>query len=210
MKRSLRPGCVLGILVFLTACSTGFGDIVYTSGPSDGLAIRDWSSGVFAAVDRNDPMPYAYHDSLLTHWEMPIFQFPISSLHGMIDAQATMHLFNNGGAGAVTPRYYGEGNGIIRYEQATAGTSVGAFDASTYGWVDFDVSEEVQDAIDNGYPWVVFNFHIPAYTYVTFSAAEDTDWEPWLEVIDLFPEPATLGLMAFGLLPLLRRRKRSV
>ena len=222
MKRSCSPKCVFGslaVVCLLAICTTGLGDIVYSDGPSDGLALRDWTSGVFTRTYTDDVVLFAYHDTITARWEMPIFQFPISSFHGWIDVQATMGMFSMGGGGTVTPRYWGGGNGVIQYQQATAGTSVGAFNAATFGWVEFDVSDEIEDAIQNGYDWAVFNVHIPPYAFATISAAEDydpdiIDWDyrPWLEVTasGAPPEPAALSMLAVGLLALLRRRKRPV
>ena len=225
MNGSLK--LVIGAVVCILASSAvSFADIVYTTANSDGLAIRDWSAGVTTSVDRNDDVLCAWHDSFLTHWQMPVFQFPISSFHGWDYVQATLNLYNNSyyvdysvnpfgdfisPGGLVSLRYYGAGNGFIYYDQATSGQFIAPFDASNTGWTEFDVSDAVNDAIDNGFDWVVFNFHVPSSSVVLFAPYEDSWGDgPWLEINETTapPEPATLLMLTFGALPLLRRCRR--
>jgi len=72
------------------------------------------------------------------------------------------------------------------------------------GWLSIDVTDYIQADLNNGHDWAVFSFPYKSYSSLKFSSAE-TDNGAYLAVV--IPEPATMGMLGFGSLFLLRRRK---
>jgi len=83
-----------------------------------------------------------------------------------------------------------------------AGTHIG------YGWQVFDVTDIVAAWTQGNDPAPNYGFYLVPGNYVRHSSEMGWDLQPVL-FVDFVPEPATLGLLAAGVLVLLNRRRNA-
>lgn len=192
------------------------GAVVYTSGPGDAISILNVLRNVRFHYIRSTAGILEgrreYLGGVNYSWVVPVLQFPLHHFNGMADVSATLGLYctRNTGSGKASLRYVDmPGNGNIQSSLAGTGADIANGRIYGTGWMTFDVSCEVQTAIDKGYEWAVFNVHLPSDMEVHFISSENTDARyadvhPQLSVI---PEPATLAMLLAGGALLYRRRR---
>ena len=152
------------------------------------------------------------------HESKGIFKFSLSGLAADVD-MAVLHLWIDGQQYTPNPATISRiavGNGTsVTFDDSSAAalsTAVQAFNyASSGGWVSLDVASLVNAARGESASYVAFRLVESPYVqegshnqfYLVSSSA--TVHQPYLDYT--IPEPAALGLLALGALPLLRRRR---
>lgn len=221
MKRLLCSKRFKGFacLVVLILANSSFAVVINTSGTSDGTANwYKWMNGQDKSTSTAGEVLGCYSDyygGADYAWSMPVFQFNIASLAGMTEVDATVNLFctalNNGGGISNFRFYNANGDGTIQFTQAQSGGIIASGDSpiTTTGWLAFDVSAELQAAIDNGYDWAIFNVGVSRYSSLSIIASENTDpqYSTFTPQLTVVPEPATIALFAMGA-AFLRRKKK--
>jgi hypothetical protein len=192
------------------AAANAHATVIVTSGAGDGVAYDDWyvgphSQGVF---NQTAITAGSVYNSTSKYWNFAVLEFPLDTLAGQNNPQATLDLYmTQSSTGMVDVRYYGQGTGSIAFQDyLNGGSSLGAFDSASTGWKSLNVSSAIQDAVNHGYSWAVFSAVVGDGTSVQFATSENTGFGPRITVT---PEPASLALFAFAALALLHRRTQN-
>jgi hypothetical protein len=203
------------VFVVLGVCGSTWADVNLFP-TSDARGHRVWySGGNFYSVESADSTTLAaardtsgwnFSDRW---WDVPIIEFPIASLSGLEDIEATLSIYFESVTTSVSIRYGSDDNGVIEAgDWLNFGTDVVSLDGTTTGWVQQDVSNEIQSLVDLGHDWAVFTVCPTGDWYgATIRASEYADYSPQLGIAT--PEPGTLTLLALGGLAMLRRLRND-
>lgn len=209
---------LLAVLVLSVFAGHAEATVLCTSGDGDAVAYNDWyGGGDFRGVFQNVSALLISEDASTTNtfWNQAVFEFPVSELAGRRDLQATLHLYVSFSQWDPSPslsraqlRYCGPGTGVVQYrDYPTFGQTVALFDCNSPGWLSFDVSSAIQDAVDSGYSHAVFSPYAANSESAFFGASESIQFAPYIVAV---PEPGVVcGLSTLGLL-LARRRMREI
>jgi hypothetical protein len=217
MRRFLcRIGTAAVAVVLLTAEYSVAEIIVTPSGASDALAHRYWYSGYnsYWVDNETNTNLSAYWDTSGYYttdrfWDIPVLEFPLA---GVPAKQATLNFYVSAAGGlSICVRYVGGDNDgtIAASDWLNMGTDVGTFGGTETGWHSFDVTSQLQNAIDAGANWIVFTIRPgEQWASTTISASENSTYSPYLSVV---PEPSIsvlLGVAAVSFLSHIWRRRR--
>jgi len=188
------------IAVSISLCAIANGATITPSGGSDAVVNRDWGNGfsasdwVTSAASMTLGADYDPSDSDYRYWRVPELQFPISSLSGRTNVNASLSVYvTNSGSGNMQLRYLGDGTGnVIAENLFNSGSIIDTFASTVAGWHSFDISEELQQSVDAGHDWARFTIRSNDwFDHVTIAASEDAVYSPQINIV---PEPSTLCL----------------
>jgi len=199
---------VLGI------CGGLQGETISPVGANDARGCKDWlsGSGSYWWVDSESSVTMdAYWDTLdynYKFWYVPVLEFPIASLAGRTNLDATLSVYLEGVNGGVQIRYGTDNNGVVETgDWLNYGVILATVPGGTTGWVQCDVSSQLQSFVDQGASWAVFTVRSSDQYYGgTVRASEYAGFSPRIDVV---PEPSTVVLLAAGAVAAILRRRRT-
>lgn len=217
MKKMWIAAAMAAVLAMPSFTQAG---VVYTSGASDGIAVREqWSNGSWTNTSTDGDTLGGYYwfwGGASRSFSYPVMQFslaPFKSIQDTTDLTALLKFYVTDGSN-INWSYVrfvdSDGTGSITYAQGTGGDKVGDNLTGT-GWQSIDVTAQVKTALTKNYDWITFNLAMPNWdmdvNVVSSEGATGAYAGMAPQIAVYIPEPATLTILGTGLLALLRRKK---
>jgi len=178
--------------------------IIPTSGAADGMIGRSWydNPNYYWVVSDAQTIDI-FHNGDNREWYRGLVIIDISSLAGQTIESATFNFLSNGFNGVQLQYNDGVGAELVTGYGQIGGTYIANLDGTT-GWLSYDVASFIQTSVNNGSHYAGFVFYATLNFGGGSLASSESGNAAYLNVI---PEPATIAILGFGVLALIRKKR---